>query len=102
MLFILEESHRSTNSVVYQLCTACHVQLYISSAFETKLLESFVKKTGVTLLSVSYVSIDVHVLFRSRRQETILLFSNASSMVVRAKRELAQPYWIVKLVYQGK
>lgn len=64
MLFILEESHRSTNSVVYQLCTACHVQLYISSAFETKLLESFVKKTGVTLLSVSYVSIDVHVLLR--------------------------------------
>lgn len=55
-------NHRPTSTVEYKFCTTYWVQLYISSSSETQLLKSFVKKTGVALLSVSCVTTEVYVL----------------------------------------
>lgn len=67
----MEESHRSTNGA-YNLDAARCVQLYVSSAFQIKLFKSFVKKPGVTLLAVAYVTMGVRVAVVSRKQENTL------------------------------
>lgn len=59
MLFSLEESHRSPNSFIQVFFTPYSIQQYLSSAFETKPFESFVKIMGVSL---PLVTTDVHVL----------------------------------------
>lgn len=66
--------------------------VYISWAFKRKLCE------GVTLLSVPSVASDV----LSRGQEIILLLAMEVPLAIRPKRELSQPYWIVKLIYHSK
>lgn len=46
------------------------------------------KEMGVTLLTVSCITIACTCAVVSRRQEIILLFSNENGMVAREKREL--------------
>lgn len=54
-------------TVLSKFFTAYCIQLYLSSAFETKLLESFVKMMGVSL---SLVTTDVHVLSRQEGKKS--------------------------------
>lgn len=58
---------------------------YLSSTFETKLLESFVKLMGVTVPCDHCPACAVV----STGQEIILLFSSESSVAIREKREVS-------------
>lgn len=69
--FSSEESHRSTNSVIYKFYTACCVQLYMASPLEINLLE----EDGSDFASCVLCDPDCTCAVVSRKQENILLLS---------------------------